>query len=155
MLGYRPRGPSSFQEIFGECEFPQLRSLILNGFDSTEAELVAFLRSSSCLQYLTLTHHILRGEDRWESCANGIKIALPNLKHIIVNALISDNGGHVFRATRYCNCTDVLEFFLQGGENPFMFPEAYHEWTRVAFVTEIDPPRWPRVWARNRSWWWK
>ena len=153
MWGYRIGGPTSFQEIFGECEFPQLRSLILNGFDSTEAELVGFLRSSSYLQHLTLTYHILRGKDNWESCANGMKIALPHLKHISVNALIADSNGRHARLHCRCSCTDVLEFFLQGGPNPFILAKTHEEWVTVAFLTDFDDiSPWPRLRARNRVW---
>ena len=154
-LGYRPGGPTSFQEIVGECEFPRLKCLMLEGFDSTEAELVRFLRGSSHLQRLTLTHHILRGKDKWKSCANGIKIALPNLEHISVNALISDDGGQDFRYnTHYCSPPDVLGFFLQGRANPFVDAETQNEPNRIVFITVNEcANHWPPRWPKSRSWW--
>ncbi len=134
---YRPGGPTAFHDIFRECEFPQLGSLILHGFDSTEAELVGFLRGSSRLQHLTLTQHNLRRKGRWDSCANGIKAALPSIKHILVDTLMSEGGGNSYAETHThrCNYADIQEFFFQGKANPFICAQTQDERFHVSFVT--------------------
>ena len=152
---YRPGGPTAFQEIIGECAFPQLGSLILHGFDSTEAELVGFLRGSSRLQHLTLTHHNLRRKGRWDSCADGIKLALPSIEHILIDALVSDGGGnsHVETHTHRCNYTDIQEFFFEGKANPFICAQTQDERINVAFLTvNSDASRTPGAPARDISW---
>ena len=152
---YRPGGVTAFQEIIGECKFPQLGSLILHGFDSTEAELVGFLRGSSRLQHLTLTQHNLRRKGRWDSCANGIKAALPSIEHILVDGLISDGGGnsYVETHTHRCNYTDIQEFFFQGKANPFICAQTQGERFHVSFVTlNNGANRTPGALARDTSW---
>ena len=135
---FRRGVPTAFQEIFDKCEFPQLRSLILHGFDSTEAELVGFLRGSSRLQYLTLTRHNLVTKGRWESFADGIKIALPNLEQILVNNLHSGVDDYSVNGhTHYCNYTDVKGFFFHGKANPFICSQTQDERGSVEFV--INP----------------
>ena len=139
LVEYRPGGPTAFQEILDDCKFPRLRSLILSGFDSTEAELIEFLGGSSDLQHLTLTHHALGAKEKWESCANKIKATLPSLENITVNALESGyRGPLVCVHTHTCSCTDVQEFFLQGEANPFSCAHKQDEGIRVAFITNVD-----------------
>ena len=151
--GYGPRGPTIFKEIIGECEFPQLRSLILEGFTSTEAELLDFLHCSSHLQQLTLTNHRLGCGNNWESCTNGIKLALPTLKHIIVHALTSNFGGHSpIRHTQHCRRTEVQGFFFQGKENPFACAQGQDERTRVTFLITDDNNRPLGGEFRNELW---
>ena len=139
---YRPGGPKDFQEILGECKFPQLRSLILQGFNSTEGELVGFLRSSSYLQQLTLKSYKLEGKYKWESCMNGIKIALPTLQYISVDGLLSNynNLGLPYH-THYCSRTDIHGFFFQGEANPFTCEEIRDERVRIILVTTDDANR--------------
>ena len=152
---YRPGGPTAFREIIGECEFPQLGSLILHGFDSTEAELVGFLRGSSRLHHLTLTQHTLRRKGRWDSCANGIKVALPSIEHILVDTLISDGGGnsYVGTHTHRCNYTDIQEFFFEGKANPFIYAQIQDERIHESFVTVNNGAnRTPGALARDTSW---
>ena len=136
---YRPGGSTAFQEIFDKCEIPQLKTLILSGFDSTEAELVGFLRGSSHLQHLNLTQHTLRAKGKWESCANGIKVALPTIEQIIVNALISSgDDDYVDAHTHHCSCTDVQGFFFHGKANPFICAQTQDENVRVTFIIKND-----------------
>ena len=150
---YRRGGPTAFKEIIGECEFPQLRSLILHGFTSTEAELVTFLRGSSHLQQLTLTYHRLAWDDKWESCANGIKIALPTLEHIFVDALVSNyNDYSVIHDDKHCSHTDIQGFFFQGKANPFICAPKTGERTRITFLTTDDANRPLGAQARDALW---
>ena len=131
---YRLGGPTTFQEIFGECEFPQLRSLKLEGFDSTEAELVGFFRSSSHLQHLILMRHRLRAKGKWESWANEIKVALSSLKKIVVHILESSVDDHSLDThTHRCSHTDVQGFFFHGKVNPFICARAQEENVSVTF----------------------
>ena len=146
---------SYFRKILGDCVLPRLTSLILTGFDSTEAELVGFLRGSSHLQHLNLTHHKLREDKQWESCASGIKDALPALKHIVLNALECGDGGddavphHTHRYTR----RELEDFFHQGKTNPFICDHIEHGKVHVAFVTDLeDANRRRGVWTENRLW---
>ena len=128
-------GPTAFKEIIGECEFPQLRSLMLHAFISTEAELIGFLHSASHLQHLTLKHHKLRMKDNWESCANRIKIALPALEHIVVDDLGFNYDDHSrIRQTVHCSPTDVQGFFFQGKANPFACTQARDERIQLNFL---------------------
>ena len=133
----RRGGPTAFEEIFGECEFPQLSSLTIQGFTSTEAELLRFLRGSSCLKKLTLRCHMLGWKDEWEPCANEIKLALPKLEHIEVDDLISNHGGQVVAYHQHdCSDTDVQEFFFQGNANPFICAHTQDRSFRVTFTTD-------------------
>ena len=136
---HRPGLPTAFKEIIGECKFPQLRSLILHEFNSTQAELVGFLRGSSHLQHLTLTDHILRGEDNWESCANGIKIALPSLKHIIVDNLrCAHSFGIDDLYVNYLSHRDVQGYFFHGKANPFICAQSQGDRALIAFRIKFD-----------------
>ena len=147
--------PSTFRKILGECVLPRLTSLIVTGLDSTEAELIEFLRGSSRLQHLTLTHHKLRGDKKWGSCANEIKDALPTLKRIILNALESGDGDDHFvhRHTHRYTRREVEDFFLQGKANPFICDHLEHEQAHVAFVTDLeDADRRRGVWTENALW---
>lgn len=142
---YMPGGSTAFQEILGGCDFPQLSSITLQGFTSTQTELIRFLRGSSNLQQLTLNYHMLGGKDEWEYCANGIKLALPNLEHIIINFLISNHGGRVvaYHKHRYSD-TDVRGFFFQGKANPFICAHTQDQSFRVTFTSEIsEDSTWP------------
>lgn len=151
----RPGGTTAFQEILSKCEFPQLRTLILHGFTSTEAELVGFLRGSSHLQQLTLTSHELRWNDKWESCANEIKIALPVLEHILVDALASNYNGyspvHHFH-NQYCCRKDVQGFFFQGKANPFVGAPKADKHTRITFVITDNEYRAREAQGREALW---
>ena len=139
---YRPGRPTKFQEILGECQFPQLRSLILQGFTSTERELVRFLRGSSYLQQLTFRCHKLEGKDNWESCTNEIKIALPTLEHISVDGLLSNYNDHSLPYhTHYCSRTDIQGFFFQGKANPFTCEQIRDERVCIILVATDDANR--------------
>lgn len=133
---YRRGGPTAFQEVFGGCAFPQLSSLMLKGFTSTETELVEFLRSSSHLQQLTLTCHKLGWKDKWESCANGIKLALPTLEHVVVDALTSNYDDHsLLYHVQHCSHATIQGFFFQGKGNPFTCGQIRNKRIRTTFVT--------------------
>ena len=134
---YRRERPTAFQEILDKCQFPQLRSLIIVGFDSTEGELVGFLRGSNRLQHLTLKKHHLREKGRWDSCADSIKVALPSLVHIFIDGVTSgayDVGVDDMHDQFYSH-RDLRGFFFQGKANPFTRPQTRDERTRITFVT--------------------
>ena len=131
-----PGRPTTLQEIFGECKFPQLRSLILDGFDSTGAELVGLLQGSSRLEHLTLTRHYLGSKGRWDSCANKIKVALPSLKHIVIDDVRSSADDFSYDDV-HVHCyshRDVQEFFFQGKANPFVCSQTQDKGIRVKFI---------------------
>ncbi|KAK0509697.1 hypothetical protein JMJ35_008091 [Cladonia borealis] len=136
-------GPTVFQEILGECQFPQLRSLILDGFGSTEGELVGFLRGSSRLQHLTLTKHHLTEKGRWDSCADSIQVALPSLEHILIHDVTSgasDVGFHGMHDHFYSH-RELLGFFFQGKANPFTRAQTRDERTYITFIITDDANR--------------
>ena len=150
---YRRGGPTAFQEIFGGCTFPQLSSLILEGFTSTEAELVKFLHGSSDLQQLTLTYHKLGWKDNWESCTNAIKLALPIIENIIVDDLTSNYDDHsLLYHVQHCSRTDIQGFFFQGKANPFTCEQIRDKRRRTTFVTTDNDKRPLGAWAKNASW---
>lgn len=108
----------TLQEILGRCEFPKLRSLILPGFVSSEAELLRFLRPSKNLEYLTINCHIL-SEGTWMRVADWIRASLPLLKHAGLEQLY---GGfdEPWASIEYMDFYEnVGKFFFAQGENPF------------------------------------
>ena len=139
----KPGRPTAFQEILGKCIFPQLTSLILSGFHSTSTELVRFIRGSSRLQHLTLAGHHLGRKGRWDSCANSIRIALPSLKHIVIDNVsfgankFRSDGFEKFHKRRYSHRA-LQGFFFQGKTNPFTCAEPQDERVRVIFLARFD-----------------
>ena len=150
---YRRGEPTVFQEILGKCQFPQLRSLILGGFDSTEGELVGFLRGSSRLQHLTLTKHHLRKKGKWYSCADSIKVALPSLEHIFIDEVTSgaddvrfDGINHVY------SHRDLWRYFFHGKANPFPRAQRRDERVHVRFIATDDANRPLEALAYSELW---
>ena len=117
---YRPMTP--FQTILGTCQFPKLRSLILNSLDSTSEELLTFLEASKQLQQFTLIYHeLLSGT--WEQTAGWMRTSL-TLEEIDLNGLygglVPHNPVADFDDEGYIDYFGhVQDFFLRHGPNPF------------------------------------
>ena len=109
---------STFPEILGGCQFPKLRSLILVGLDSPEAELLRFLGHSRNLEHLAINCHVL-DQGSWMRVLDWIRASLPLLKYGGVNQVY---GGfdEPWATTEYMDFYEnVAKFLFAHGENPF------------------------------------
>ena len=130
---YDPR-PEASTAIFGflsGCHFPKLRSLILDSMNSTEDELLDFLKTSPGLKHLTLEHFFLI-IGSWEVVAERIRSVL-RLKSVMIQDFVDGmpnfgHGKYYQGLYSYSNDHRVIEdFFLRNGKNPFT-KEAMETW---------------------------
>ena len=104
---------TSMFAFLGACRFPKLTSLILRMMDSKEDELLDFLKTSPCLEHLTIGYCILT-VGSWEVLAERIRSAL-RLKSVMLQCLLLRGS-----STGIDNDHRLVEnFFLRNGENPF------------------------------------
>ncbi|KAL9133874.1 MAG: hypothetical protein Q9175_004947 [Cornicularia normoerica] len=117
---FKPMTP--FQTILGTCQFPKLRSLILNSFESTMEELLTFLGASQQLQQLTLIQHeLLSGT--WEEAADRMQSFL-TLEEVSLDYVYGgwgpDSAVVEFHEGVYDDYFGrVQAFFSRRGPNPF------------------------------------
>ena len=105
------------------CRFPKLRSLILDPMNSTEDELLDFLKTSPCLKHLTLENFDLK-IGSWEVVVERIRSVL-RLKSVMIHHF----AGAMYhdRCFRTNDHRAIEDFFLRNGKNPFT-KEAMKTW---------------------------
>lgn len=102
------------------CRFPELRSLVLAGFDAEEEELLEVLEASPRLENLFLCGVIITA-GLWASAATRMR-SIFQLKRVEVIGL-QDDATPPTRFSAECEILadhrHVEDFFLRDGENPF------------------------------------
>ena len=116
------------------CRFSKLNSLILTNLNSTEDELLDFLKTSPCLKHLTIEFFsLVLGS--WQVVAQRIRSAL-QLKSVMLDMLTGTFSNRY--SEYYCKNHDLVErFFLHNGENPFT-ERAMDLWSRPGYNTRRD-----------------
>ncbi|KAL9133873.1 MAG: hypothetical protein Q9175_004946 [Cornicularia normoerica] len=112
-----PDSPRTFDAILGGCQYPKLKSLVLECFDANEAELLGFLKCSTKLEALYM-HDVNLISGSWERIADELRRVM-HPKEVELSCLRQDNWAAFVYHTSPSSIRDVGEFFLRQGENPF------------------------------------
>lgn len=112
-----PPATSALQVILGGCRFSELRTLVLDSFNSNQTELLGLLQGSPKLQELALDGHELEF-GTWDYIANEIGATLPLREvtfHRIRGCFRQPRRNWVFLD----EFGDARRFFFENGNNPF------------------------------------
>ena len=109
---------TSMSTFLEGCRFPKLTSLVLTNMNSTEDELLSFLKTSPCLKHLTMEFFAL-AVGSWEAVAQRIHLVL-QLKSVMLDMLSGGFGSEYSWEYSSKNNNLIEKFFLHNGENPFM-----------------------------------
>lgn len=108
---------TSLNLFLDRCQFPRLRSLILQSFEAFETELLALLQGSPRLRSLTLSAFSLtRGS--WEGFVEQARGTL-NLKRVALHFLHGFDYNDSWDNYLDWHTPMVDGFFFSSGENPF------------------------------------
>lgn len=154
---YGPIPFGSLECFLGDCQLPKLRSLILQNFQASEAEISALLNGLPRLQTLFFSAFALTAGS-WERVAHRMR-RIPNLKKILLHWLrgfARQNPADAADDWLASNRPTIDDFFFRGGENPFT-PEAmarlrYEERERRLRGWRYEGDVWELIWtARARE----